>query len=350
MTGVLQRMFQRQIAAKMAAGYVVVGLLIVGCAGAGYFGMTRLSGMLDYLMGPAWDTADGAMEASIEIEAQMLASNSILDGVEVEANTEVLASARESADECIERMIAAETLDPASIAGLQEARQGYQDALSELLSINESFQLHRTQLDDVTRNVLESHASLSAFESEEACRDWADDAKMLQLEQAFLLEQFLGGCDPAECQVALSEARDRWTDLATQSAPRAPEPGHEAAMQEYLTSSENYQTALVEVEQAFQGLQVTKHNYQAAADHLLETIEAAGRSGRWQGRRHGERSRHESIDRLGSHFWHARVESADRLHRDLDLHSNDHATSWPNGRFRRGGCWWKPDSSPTRGS
>ena len=107
MNGGLRRMFQRKIAAKMAAGYVVVGLLIVGCAGAGYFGMTRLSGMLDYLMGPAWDTADGAMEASIEIEAQMLASNSILDGVEVEANTEVLASARESADECIERMIAA---------------------------------------------------------------------------------------------------------------------------------------------------------------------------------------------------------------------------------------------------
>lgn len=42
--------------------------------------MYSSSSGLSYIVGPAWDTADGAMETTIQIEAQMLAVNRLILG------------------------------------------------------------------------------------------------------------------------------------------------------------------------------------------------------------------------------------------------------------------------------
>ena len=50
---------------RMCIGSV---LMVLVCGGSGLYAVSALSGMLTTLTGPAWDTADGAMEGSIEIE------------------------------------------------------------------------------------------------------------------------------------------------------------------------------------------------------------------------------------------------------------------------------------------
>ncbi len=50
--------------------------------------------MLDYVTGPAWDTADGAMEASIFIGRQMIAARRIASGVHDESSKEEIEEMR----------------------------------------------------------------------------------------------------------------------------------------------------------------------------------------------------------------------------------------------------------------
>ena len=48
--------------------------------------MFWLGQMLTQLSGPAWNTADGAMNAAIGIQAQIIASSEIIHDVDVERN------------------------------------------------------------------------------------------------------------------------------------------------------------------------------------------------------------------------------------------------------------------------
>ncbi|MFO1003624.1 MAG: hypothetical protein U0936_25100 [Planctomycetaceae bacterium] len=48
---------------RMAVGYVVVGILVLICGAAGGGGIYSLGRLLTRLSGPAWSTADGAMNA-----------------------------------------------------------------------------------------------------------------------------------------------------------------------------------------------------------------------------------------------------------------------------------------------
>ena len=61
-----------KISTKLGGGYLLMLLMVVACSSVGLYGINRLSGLLDFITGPAWNTADGAMEGSIGIEAEMI--------------------------------------------------------------------------------------------------------------------------------------------------------------------------------------------------------------------------------------------------------------------------------------
>ena len=71
---------------RMAAGYAVVGILVVFCGAAGGAGIFWQGRMLTQLSGPARNTADGAMNAAIGIQSQIIASSEIIHDVDVERN------------------------------------------------------------------------------------------------------------------------------------------------------------------------------------------------------------------------------------------------------------------------
>lgn len=54
-------------------------LMVVFCAGAGYLGFTRLSGSLDEVTGPVWETAEGANETNRSVLMQMLSVEKMMN-------------------------------------------------------------------------------------------------------------------------------------------------------------------------------------------------------------------------------------------------------------------------------
>jgi len=85
---------------------------------AGYFATSRLSGSLNYITGPAWDTADGAMEGSIGIQAQIITMQKLVSaarGGAISDLTSELSADKISSDEALGRMFAANQI-PADLA------------------------------------------------------------------------------------------------------------------------------------------------------------------------------------------------------------------------------------------
>ncbi len=97
---------------RITLGLVFFALLLSGMYTAGFYAHSQLSQTIDYVTGPAWETADGAMEATIEIEHGMLLMGQLM--VSGTRDRQSLDDARASAKEAIERMVAASLLEKRS--------------------------------------------------------------------------------------------------------------------------------------------------------------------------------------------------------------------------------------------
>lgn len=98
------------ITAKIFTGLFMMLVTLLAASLAGYISTNRLSDSLSYITGPAWDTADGAMEGSIGIQQQIIISSQIISaahsGTMID-NLEGLKAGQEMETEALERMFAA---------------------------------------------------------------------------------------------------------------------------------------------------------------------------------------------------------------------------------------------------
>ena len=118
-------------------------LLVIGCFLAlmllntwvGWQTSGKLSDLLSYITGPAWDTADGAMEGQIGVQQEIIALyqlvHSELDPAEAR---ESLISASEMADESLKRMESAGLIDPQQLTTFQRYFNDYQQQRDTLLT------------------------------------------------------------------------------------------------------------------------------------------------------------------------------------------------------------------------
>jgi methyl-accepting chemotaxis protein len=134
------------VASKIGLGLVLmVGTLLLASI-AGYISTSRLSSSLDYITGPAWDTADGAMEGSIGVQAQIIAVQELIGAARGGVKADVSAQLQEgstTADEALARMFA--------------ARQIPQDMADKVQPAIDSFDAQRD------KTVAASNAYLQAF-------------------------------------------------------------------------------------------------------------------------------------------------------------------------------------------
>jgi methyl-accepting chemotaxis protein len=134
------------VASKIGLGLVLmVGTLLLASI-AGYVSTSRLSSSLDYITGPAWDTADGAMEGSIGVQAQIIAVQELIGaargGIKADVSTQ-LQEGSTTADEALARMFA--------------ARQIPQDMADKVQPAIDSFDAQRG------KTIAASNAYLQAF-------------------------------------------------------------------------------------------------------------------------------------------------------------------------------------------
>jgi len=125
----------------------------------GWRSLEQLSDMLDYLSGPAWNTADGAMEGQIGIEAQIILMQRLYyKEASLERVQAALDEAIETETQALDRMKAAGLMAPATVAKLNDtlaqfhrAREVFLQNIKRGEDANLSFQQLDSQQDGLLK-------------------------------------------------------------------------------------------------------------------------------------------------------------------------------------------------------
>ena len=92
---------KQSILTGLAAFLVAMGINTY----VGYSATEEMSDMLTYITGPAWNTADGAMEGQIELEKQIIVINRLQQKqIDFSSARKEMDSAIEGAEEALGRM------------------------------------------------------------------------------------------------------------------------------------------------------------------------------------------------------------------------------------------------------
>ncbi len=127
----------------------------LGMGAIGWYGSQRLADLLSYVLGAAWQTADGAMEGSIELGNQSLYIQKMLSGIPLDAPE--LQRAKEAASDALRRVEQGGLIDAAAITTLKQHEQTYQQEQAQLLTLYRTF----TSADEALRASSERMSRLS---------------------------------------------------------------------------------------------------------------------------------------------------------------------------------------------
>ncbi len=219
---------------RMAVGYLVVGVLVLICGAAGGGGIYSLGRLLTKLSGPAWSTADGAMNAAISIQGQIIANGEIIHNVDVERNKKRLSEYQDRAKEQLKRVEDASVLSSEQLRPLHDSLKVYETTMAELQSAHQSFESARldfktqAELFISVSEVLEAlgDAQVDEIESDPekpitwngglqlkwAAADGGMESSIGFLTQLFFLEQLTAGQDPDRCRKEIEDSRAFHTD------------------------------------------------------------------------------------------------------------------------------------------
>ncbi|MEH6825818.1 MAG: methyl-accepting chemotaxis protein [Motiliproteus sp.] len=129
-----------RISTKLGGGYLLMLLMVLACSSAGLYGINRLSGLLDFITGPAWNTADGAMEGSIGIEAEMIGMGLIVSGqTDLGTARALLDQGKATAEEALGRMLAAGLLSADEVQRLNDQKRQFGSFQAQLLAAYQVF-------------------------------------------------------------------------------------------------------------------------------------------------------------------------------------------------------------------
>lgn len=152
----------------LAFGLLCVLVLITG--GAGWYGKQKFAAALDYVTGPAWDAADGAMETQIQIEKEViLVLQATRSGADVAQLMAELSETHKATEEALKRVLDSQLIPSTQrdalsrdIIALNESRKAYVASLQDPLASPDVLMAQRQDFDIKTDAAL---ATLTAVES-----------------------------------------------------------------------------------------------------------------------------------------------------------------------------------------
>lgn len=109
----MKSLLKLNISKKIALGFSIMTIMLVLASLSGFISTKRMSASLEFVTGPAWDTADGAMEGVIGIKEQIIATNILISNARAGAAVDInarLKDGKDMADEALGRMFAAKQI------------------------------------------------------------------------------------------------------------------------------------------------------------------------------------------------------------------------------------------------
>ncbi|MRI16887.1 methyl-accepting chemotaxis protein [Vibrio cholerae] len=146
----LEDSFMR-VKTKILVTFSVVGILVTALGIWTIKTMYSSSSGLSYIVGPAWDTADGAMETTIQIEAQMLAVNRLILGEDSQRVEQILNTAITDVDTSSSRMIEAGLLSAAQTQQFSQFNSQYQQSRNTLITSYKNYIETKKSYDKATQ-------------------------------------------------------------------------------------------------------------------------------------------------------------------------------------------------------
>ncbi|EGR4060303.1 methyl-accepting chemotaxis protein [Vibrio cholerae] len=146
----LEDSFMR-VKTKILVIFSVVGILVTALGIWTIKTMYSSSSGLSYIVGPAWDTADGAMETTIQIEAQMLAVNRLILGEDSQRVEQILNTAITEVDTSSSRMIEAGLLSAAQTQQFSQFNSQYQQSRNALITSYKNYIETKKSYDKATQ-------------------------------------------------------------------------------------------------------------------------------------------------------------------------------------------------------
>ncbi|HGF7476758.1 TPA: methyl-accepting chemotaxis protein [Vibrio mimicus] len=152
-----------RVKTRILVTFGIVGTIVAALGLWAVKTMYSSSASLSYIVGPAWDTADGAMETSIKIEAQMLAVKRLILGADSQAVEATLRSAIEDVNDASSRMIQAGLLSSAQSQQFSQFNTQYQQSRDELISSYKAYTATKKAYDQATTILVDFGEKLEAL-------------------------------------------------------------------------------------------------------------------------------------------------------------------------------------------
>ncbi|ENC9555680.1 methyl-accepting chemotaxis protein [Aeromonas hydrophila] len=136
-------------------GLTILLSCTLGMGIVGWYGSQRLADLLSYVLGAAWQTADGAMEGSIELGNQSLYIQKMLRGMPLDEPE--LQRARAATADAMSRVGEGRLIDATAISAMEQQHLTYQQQQEQLLALYRAF----TSVDQALRASSERMSRLS---------------------------------------------------------------------------------------------------------------------------------------------------------------------------------------------
>lgn len=218
-----------KVRTRLLLGYGAMIAILAVAGAVGLFGITLLQRSLSFLAGPAWETADGAMNGIIALQSQQLAVRAIREGTEVAANRSVILAAEATATEEFARLEKAGQVEGRTCAELRSARERAAASLDRMLEAHERYRLATEEFDTFTVGYVElgvlleelgdsaveelerapgkSHSWSGGLRTKWAAADGGMEANIGLLQQLYHLSRLRAGLDPMSARSEIETAR-----------------------------------------------------------------------------------------------------------------------------------------------
>ncbi len=216
-----------KIGHKIGGGYLIVVMLLFLVAGTGFWGLKQVGDVLDFVIGPARDTKDGAMETSIAGLSQMVAVQEMAQGNDIEENMILVKEKEHIAADGKARFVAADLLPESLYNELNSKDHNFDVALEDFLAASadfvaagEMFDAHTgkflaffEQVDEIGARALqelETQPRHSTSSNDGLGDPWlaagsAMEARIEYLEQLYYLNRLLAGASISRTRDQINE-------------------------------------------------------------------------------------------------------------------------------------------------
>ena len=151
----------------------------------------KLGGLLDYISGPAWDAADGAMEGQIGLEAQIIALQKLYYNEKPLAELQtVLDDAIAMENEALGRMKASGLMEQATISKLDQQLNSYHATRSALINKLQAGTMAAAEYEQLNGQLDELLAFIGEMEEEADGKVESETANVVQLQATASVELF----------------------------------------------------------------------------------------------------------------------------------------------------------------